>query len=161
KLYAYEGSADEHYFTMQWIDGRDLGKTLADGPLEFREAAKLVHTVAGAVEYCHQRDVHHRDLKPRNILVRKDGAPVVTDFGLAKLVDNAPAGLTAGSAVMGTPSYMAPEQAEGRTEEVGPRTDVYALGAVLYECLTGNPPFAGMDNLDTLRLVREGDLVAP
>jgi tRNA A-37 threonylcarbamoyl transferase component Bud32 len=161
RLYAFDASAAAPYFTMQWVDGRDLGKALLDGPLELREAAELVRTIAGAVEYCHRQEVYHRDLNPRNILVRKDGTPVVTDFGLAKLVDDESAGLTIDSAVMGTPSYMAPEQAEGRNNEVGPHTDVYALGAVLYACLTGKPPFVGVDKHDTLRLVREGDLVAP
>ncbi|MGF1582223.1 MAG: serine/threonine protein kinase [Gemmataceae bacterium] len=161
KLYSFSDAPREPYFTMQWIDGDNLQDVLDGNPQSFREAAELIRTIAVAVEYCHQQDVYHRDLKPSNILVRRDGTPIVTDFGLAKLVDDTSTGLTVENEVMGTPNYMAPEQAEGHNEDVGPRTDIYSLGAVLYECLTGQPPYSGQSKRETLRKVREGKLLAP
>src|SRR5205085_11506683 len=107
-------------------------------------AAELVQTLALAMQAAHDRGIIHRDLKPANVLLADDGTPKVTDFGLAKKLDEA--GPTMTGAVMGTPSYMAPEQAGGK-KEVGPLADVYALGAVLYECLTGRPPFKAATTL--------------
>ena len=124
-----------------------------------RRRRRLVETLARAVQAAHEQDVVHRDLKPANVLLAADGTPKVTDFGLAKKLDEA--GQTQTGAVMGTPSYMAPEQAGGRTKEIGPATDVYALGAILYECLTGRPPFRGRPTLDTLMQVLSDEPVPP
>jgi serine/threonine-protein kinase len=156
---------DEHdalpYFTMELTDGGNLAARLGGGPLEPREAAELVRTLAGAVAFAHQNQVVHRDLKPSNVLFARDGTPKIADFGLAKLLDAADGGLTETDAILGSPSYMAPEQAAGRTAEIGPRTDVYGLGAILYETLTGSPPHLGADHRETLRLVQEAPPVPP
>ena len=125
-----------------------LEKKLAGTPLPPKEAAALVETLARAMQAAHEKGVIHRDLKPANVLLAEDGTPKITDFGLAKKLDEA--GQTASGAVMGTPSYMAPEQAGGKTQEIGPACDVYALGAILYECLTGRPPFKAATALDTI-----------
>src|SRR5262249_21729184 len=107
------------------------------------EAAGLVETLARAVHYAHLRGVVHRDLKPANVLLTADGTPKITDFGLAKRLDAEGRDVSQSGAVLGTASYMAPEQAAGKVRDTGPSADVYALGALLYECLTGRPPFAG------------------
>jgi eukaryotic-like serine/threonine-protein kinase len=125
------------YFSLEFCGGGSLEKKLGGTPLPPKEAASLVETLARAMQPAHEQHVIHRDLKPANVLLAEDGTPKITDFGLAKKLDEA--GQTASGAVMGTPSYMAPEQAEGKA--VGPLADVYALGAILYECLTGRPPF--------------------
>src|SRR5205085_2196163 len=118
--------------------GGSLAEKLRGVPLEPAPAAELVERLARAIEAAHQKGVLHRDLKPANILLSEDGTPKVTDFGLAKKLDEV--GQTQSGAIMGTPSYMAPEQAAGR-KDIRPAVDVYALGAILYECLTGRPPF--------------------
>jgi serine/threonine protein kinase len=128
------------YFTMEYVEGGSLAAKLDGRPLPPREAVALAETLARAVQCVHDHGVVHRDLKPANILLAADGTPKVADFGLAKRLDADP-GLTESRAVLGTASYMAPEQAAGRTKEAGPAADVYALGAVFYECLTGRPPF--------------------
>jgi hypothetical protein len=154
------------FFSMEFCAGGSLKEKLAGTPLSPREAARLVETLASAVEAAHQKGIVHRDLKPANVLLSAgpgaplvDCTPKVADFGLAKRLDDA--GRTATGAVVGTPSYMAPEQAAGKTKEVGPAADVYALGAVLYECLTGRPPFKGPTPLETLRQVLGDDPVPP
>src|SRR5262249_10006757 len=108
----------------------------------------------------HRQGVVHRDLKPGNILLTSDGTAKVADFGLAKLL-NADSGVTRTGSVMGSPSYMAPEQAEGKTKDVGPAADLYALGAILYELLTGRPPFRGATVLETLEQVKNTEPVPP
>src|SRR4029077_3201593 len=113
-----------------------LAKKLAGTPLSVRQAAQLVELLAGAMHVAHAQGVVHRDLKPANVLLTPDGQPKVTDFGLAKRLD-VDVGQTQSGAILGTPPYMAPEQAMGMSQEIGPATDVYALGAILYECLTG------------------------
>ena len=139
----------QHYFSMGYVDGESLATRLAEGPLPPNEAAELVATVAGAVEYAHRQGVIHRDIKPSNILIDSKGRPRVTDFGLAKRV-NGGSDLTTTGQVLGTPSYMAPEQAAGQINAIGPAADVYALGgAALYDArgpttvsgchATGNP----------------------
>ena len=122
------------------------------GPLPPRQVAELVRTVARAMHYAHQHGIIHRDLKPANILLDGEGQPKVTDFGLAKRLDEL--SQTQSGSVLGTPSYMAPEQAEGHTGKSVPGRDIYSLGAILYECLTGRPPFEAPTLLETLELVR-------
>jgi hypothetical protein len=134
---------------MAFVEGPSLQQQLRDGPLPPREAAALVREVAGAMSYAHDRGVVHRDLKPANVLIDRDGRPKVTDFGLAKRLDG-DSELTGTGQVLGTPSYMAPEQAGGGAKWVGPAADTYALGAVLYACLTGRPPFQAASAVDTL-----------
>src|SRR5262249_18414537 len=130
----------------------NLDKKLHGTPLPPAEAARLVETLARAVHAAHKQGVIHRDLKPANVLLAEDGTPKITDFGLAKKVE-AGAGAQATGGGEGTPSYMAPEQAGGPSKEIGLGVDVYALGATLYECLTGRPPFRAAAPLETLRQV--------
>jgi serine/threonine protein kinase len=151
----------QHYFSMEFIDGRTLAQRLAAGPLPSRDAARYVRQIARAVHFAHRQGVLHRDLKPSNILVDGQDEPHVTDFGLAKRTSGDASGKTRSGAVLGTPSYMAPEQAGGRIKDQGPWTDVYGLGAVLYELLTGRAPFKAETPLDTLMQVLENDPVPP
>lgn len=142
-----------HYFSMDYVEGKNLGALLKEqGPLPATRAAELAKTLAEAVHYAHQRGTLHRDLKPQNILMDPEGRPRITDFGLAKRLHAADT-LTATGAVMGSPSYMSPEQAQGRNDLVGPASDVYSLGAVLYEILTGRPPFLGDSPMATMNKV--------
>jgi len=150
----------QHYFSMAFIEGQSLAQRLAGGPLPSREAAELIGRVADAIEYAHQRGVVHRDLKPANILLDPNGNPRVTDFGLAKKVKG-DSGLTGSGQIMGTPSYMPPEQAGGKRGDVGPVADVYALGATLYALVTGRPPFQAASVLDTVNQVINDDPVPP
>jgi WD40 repeat protein len=146
------------FLALEYCGGGSLEGRLGGSPLPPAEAARLVQTLAHAVHAAHQANVVHRDLKPANVLLGADGTPKITDFGLAKKLDEQ--GRTQTGAIMGTPSYMAPEQAEGR-KDVGPAADVHALGAILYECLTGRPPFRGPTPLDTVVQVVTSDPVAP
>jgi tetratricopeptide (TPR) repeat protein len=158
------GATDEGqpYFVMEYIDGRPLDRHCDANKLDSRRRAAILRTVCRAVHFAHERHVVHRDLKPGNILVTADGTPRVTDFGLAKRLGAAPEGnQTESGALLGTPSYMAPEQASARNREVGPTTDVYALGAVLYELLTGRPPFRGDTRDETLRQILHEEPIAP
>ena len=153
----YEGGP---YFALEFVTGGSLQAKLRGVPQPVREAAALVETLARAVHAAHERGVIHRDLKPANILLTTDGAAKITDFGLAKRLDVDAAQTRTGD-ILGTPSYMAPEQARGRNGAVGPPTDVYALGAVLYEMLTGRPPFKGETVWDTLEQVIQQTPAAP
>lgn len=149
-----------HFFSMGYVEGQSLAAKLAAGPLPPREATGLLRQVAEAIQHAHRNGIIHRDLKPANVLLDKQGQPRVTDFGLAKRVqsdDN----LTATGQILGTPSYMAPEQAAAKLDEIGPASDVYSLGAILYEMLTGRAPFRGSTQLDTLLQVLETDPVPP
>ncbi len=148
------------YFALEFVTGGSLEKKLRGAPQPARQAAALVETLARAVQAAHERGVIHRDLKPANVLLTSDGAPKITDFGLAKRLD-ADAAQTRTGDILGTPSYMAPEQARGRNDAVGPSTDVYALGALLYELLTGRPPFKGETVWDTLEQVVKQEPAAP
>jgi tRNA A-37 threonylcarbamoyl transferase component Bud32 len=129
------------FFSMEYCPGGSLERHLGGTPLPPPEAARLVQALAGAVQHAHAAGVVHRDLKPANVLLAEGGTPKVADFGLAKRLDEA--GQTATGAVLGSLPYLAPEQASGWSKEAGPAADVYALGAILYECLTGQPPFIG------------------
>jgi serine/threonine-protein kinase len=148
------------FFSLEYCTGGSLAGKLGGTPLPAGEAARLVETLARAMHAAHQAGVIHRDLKPANVLLTADGTPKVTDFGLAKKLDDA-AGQTASGAIMGTPSYMAPEQAGGKRKEIGPATDDYALGAILYECLTGRPPFLAATAWDTVLQVVSDEPVPP
>jgi WD40 repeat protein len=139
------------FFSLEFCPGGNLEKKLAGTPLPPKEAAALLEKLAQAMHAAHTKGVIHRDLKPANVLLAEDGTPKITDFGLAKKLDAI--GQTGSGAIMGTPSYMAPEQASGKSKELGPACDVYALGAVLYECLTGRPPFMAATPLDTIMQV--------
>lgn len=153
------------FFSMPFIDGETLAQRLAQGPLADREAARIVRDVSQAIAYAHQRGVLHRDLKPANILLDKDSRVHVTDFGLAKRFEDA-GGSTAGSlthtgAILGTPAYMAPEQAAGGRGELGLATDVYSLGAILYAVVTGRPPFQAPTAVDTVLMLLEQEPAPP
>src|SRR5262249_25170724 len=139
---------------------------LAGRPQPAGDSARLVETLARAMAYAHSQGIIHRDLKPANVLLTADGTPKISDFGLAKRLDSAPVTSALGDrtptgAIVGTPRYMAPGQTGGRPGVVGSPADVYALGAILYECLTGRPPFQGATPLDTLLQVRTEDPVPP
>jgi WD40 repeat protein/tRNA A-37 threonylcarbamoyl transferase component Bud32 len=173
----------QHYFAMGLVEGGSLAERVKEGPLPPAEAAALVRQIALALAYAHKRGIIHRDLKPANILLQRkseildptahggdsvsnigfrssDFVPKVTDFGLAKRLHR-DSQLTGTGQIMGTPSYMAPEQAAGRTREVDTRADLYALGAILYCLLTGRPPFQAASAMDTLRQVIDKEPVAP
>eukprot|EP00913_Durusdinium_trenchii_P010893 g10222.t1 len=184
-------SSPVYFFSMGFVDGQGLDARLKEGPLPPRDAAELIKTIAEAVHYAHDKGIVHRDLKPANVLLANDGAdaqatsdatsesalddataikqqntaarrlvPKITDFGLAKNIA-ADSGMTATGQVMGTPSYMPPEQAAGKIEQVGPLADVYSLGAMLYATLTGRPPFQAANVIETLKHVLEREPVSP
>src|SRR5262249_55960003 len=160
------------FLALEFVDGGSLADRLRDTPLAPRPAARLLETLARTIHYAHQQGIVHRDLKPANVLLagsrsRDPGpgepppsftpapgslTPKLTDFGLAKRLDEDSRQTHTGE-IVGTPCYMAPEQAAGRVREVGPATDVYALGAIFYEMLTGRPPFKGATPLDTVAQV--------
>jgi serine/threonine protein kinase/WD40 repeat protein len=148
----------QHYFSMAFIEGQSLAGKVAGGPIPPREAAELVSRVAEAVQYAHDKGIIHRDLKPANVLLDRTGQPRVTDFGLAKQLAG-DSGLTGSGQVLGTPGYMPPEQAAGRVSQIGPQSDVYSLGAILYCLLTGRPPFQAASPMDTLMQVLEQEPV--
>ena len=150
----------QHYFSMAFIEGESLADKLKGGPLPPREAAKYTRKISEAVAYAHGQGVIHRDLKPANVLLDRNNEPKVADFGLAKKVEGN-SGLTATGQILGTPSYMPPEQAAGRHSEIGPRSDVYALGAILYELVTGRPPFRAANPVDTMLMVMESEPTPP
>src|SRR5438552_16885350 len=142
------------YFSMNFIAGGQLDQVVRDTPMSTRQAAELIAKVARTVHYAHEHGIQHRDIKPGNILLDKKGEPHLTDFGLARLVETEST-VTRTKEVLGTPSYMAPEQAVGETGKLTSATDVYGLGAVLYQPLTGQPPFAGGTTYETIRLLLE------
>lgn len=158
-LYEVGAHDNQPYFSMEFISGSSLAQRLLVGPVPSRRAAKYMEAVAHAVHYAHTRGIIHRDLKPANVLLDDNDQPKITDFGLAKLTAS-DSGQTRTGAVLGTPSYMSPEQANGR-KDIGPATDIYSLGAILYELLTGKPPFRGETPLATLTLVSEQEPIAP
>jgi hypothetical protein len=178
-IYEVGDYAGGRYFSMEYIEGGSLAQKLANSVLPARQAAQIVQTLAEAIQAAHQRGIVHRDLKPANVLLVNGGVvrsewsgpthsthqspaiiPKITDFGLAKRLDGE-LGNTQTGTIMGTPSYLAPEQAEGKNRQVGAGADIYALGAILYETLTGRPPFQGETTLDTLEQVRSREPVPP
>jgi serine/threonine-protein kinase len=159
-IYEVGESGGQHFFSMKLIEGGSLNQSLARFVGDARAAARLMATVARAVHYAHQCGILHRDLKPANILLEKEGQPHVTDFGLAKRITGEVSQMPSG-AIVGTPSYMAPEQATGQSKRVTTSADVYGLGAVLYELLTGRPPFKAETPLDTLAQVLHNEPTPP
>lgn len=148
------------FFCMPLIRGQTLAQRLASGPISGRQAAEIMLAVCDAIDYAHHQGILHRDLKPSNVLLDENGTPFVADFGLAKRA-GAAGSLTRSGAILGTPSYMAPEQAAGARGQVGVATDVYSLGAILYHAITGHPPFLGETPVDTVLMVLEQDPVGP
>jgi serine/threonine-protein kinase len=148
------------FLVLEYLEGGSLARRLDGTPWPPRDAAALVTKLAHAVHAAHQKHIVHRDLKPANVLLAADGTPKVADFGLAKRLDDE-SGLSHTGQVMGTPSYMPPEQAAGRVNQVGPASDVYSLGAILYELLTGRPPFRGPTALETVRQVLSDEPAPP
>lgn len=144
--------AGHHFFSMDYVPGTDLARLIDQGPVDPRHAARYVRDVAKAIDYAHQRGVIHRDLKPANVLIDSEDQVHVTDFGLAKVV-GMDSGLTRSGCALGTPSYMSPEQALGRTDEHAATTDVYSLGAILFALLVGKPPFQGKTVVQTMMQV--------
>ncbi len=177
----------QHYFSMDYVQGNSLAALVRENPLPVKQAAKIMHSIAEAIHYAHLKGILHRDLKPSNILMEKresrveglgrespraetpssgfrpltlDSLPRISDFGLAKRIEG-DSELTGTGQVLGTPSYMPPEQAAGNRGEIGPASDVYSLGAILYELLTGRPPFRAESTLETLLQVLENEPVSP
>ncbi|MBC8352205.1 MAG: protein kinase [Planctomycetes bacterium] len=148
------------YFTMGFVDGESLWARIQRKPLEPLDAAEITTHMCEALAYAHDRGVVHRDIKPLNVLIDRTGQPRITDFGLARRTDTG-SELTGTGQILGTPSYMAPEQAVGDSTSVGSIADVYAVGATLYSMLTGRPPFQAANAIDTLRLVIEQEPVSP
>ena len=148
------------YVALELLDGGGLDLRLAGTPMPGRSAAELLVILARAVDFAHQAGIIHRDLKPSNVLYASDGVPKITDFGLAKRIDSDDHQTESGQ-IMGSPSYMAPEQARGHSRDVGPAADIYALGAILYEMLTGRPPFKGETPMETVRQVIDDEPVPP
>jgi serine/threonine protein kinase len=150
----------QHYFSMDYVEGHSLAELPREQPLSARQAAEYVRDAAEAVHYAHQQGTLHRDLKPSNILIDRQDRVRITDFGLAKRISG-DSNLTLTGQVLGTPSYMPPEQASGKRALIGAASDIYSLGAVLYELLTGRPPFRGQSPSETLRQVETLDPVSP
>ncbi|HEV3006131.1 MAG TPA: serine/threonine-protein kinase, partial [Pirellulales bacterium] len=150
----------QHYFSMDYIAGLSLAQMARAGPIAAEKAARYLSLVADAIEYAHRQGTLHRDLKPSNVLIDEADQPRVTDFGLAKRVDEI-SSLTVTGEAMGTPGYMPPEQVTAGRAPLGPAADVYSLGATLYELLTGRPPFQAPTTFDTLLAVCENDPVPP
>jgi hypothetical protein len=160
QIYEVGEQAGCPYLALEFVSGGSLAEQLDGTPMPPRRAAQLLLGLARAVQHAHEQGIVHRDLKPANVLLTETGVAKIADFGLAKLLD-VEQGQTQSGAVLGSPSYMAPEQAEGKVRAIGPATDVYALGAILYELLTGRPPFLGASFLETLQQVRSHDPAPP
>lgn len=148
------------FFSMKFVAGQTLADRLSEGPLPPRDAARLLSCICRAIQFAHQRGVLHRDLKPSNILIDDRGEPHVTDFGLARQVSET-SSLTKTGAILGTPAYMAPEQAAGDRSKAGPASDIYSLGAILYQMLTGHPPFQAASPVAVVLMVLEQEPPLP
>lgn len=159
-IYEVNHCEGRHFFSMALIDGATLDQVLKMQPLAADKAAEIVRKVALAAAYAHERGIIHRDLKPANILLDTSGEPRIADFGLAKWGEGDGTDERTGD-IVGTPSYMAPEQAAGRVHEVHAAADIYSLGAILYACITGRPPFAAETKLDTVLAVLESEATLP
>ena len=150
------------YFSLEYVDGPSLSQKVRGQPQPAKDAARMIETLARAMQYAHDHGVLHRDLKPANILLTEDGVPKISDFGLAKrLEDDGDSGNTRTGTIMGTPSYMSPEQAGGENDQLGPATDQYSLGAMLYELVTGRPPFLAAKAMETVMQVLRNEPVPP
>jgi len=160
QLYEFGTYRELPYFTLEYMEGGSLAKRIKSGPMPVSQAADLLRQLAEGMEVAHQHGVIHRDLKPENVLITPEGEAKVADFGLAKQSEQA-GHQTRAAVIVGTPSYMSPEQARGDSRTVGPSTDIYALGAILYELLTGRPPFRGATAIDTIQQVRTREPLAP
>jgi serine/threonine-protein kinase len=160
QIFAFGEHDGRPYFEMEYVDGGSLAERASARTWPVGDAARLIETIARAIDAAHRLGVVHRDLKPANILLTADGIPKVADFGLAKCLD-AETGTTRTEWIVGSPSYMAPEQAGKSHDPIGPRSDVYSLGAILYELLTGRPPFQARTVLETLEQVRSVEPIAP
>jgi tetratricopeptide (TPR) repeat protein len=148
------------YLALEFVEGGSLAQRINGTPLPPQQAVQLLELLAGAIHFAHERNLIHRDLKPANVLLTADGTPKITDFGLAKSLDSG-AEATASGEILGTPSYMPPEQADSKGRPIGPAADIYALGAILYELLTGRPPFNAATVLETVAQVIADDPVPP
>ena len=160
QIYSIGEAGGLPFFELEYLPGGGLDKRLDGTPWVPERAASLVEILARAMAEAHRLGIVHRDLKPANVLLAADGTPKITDFGLAKAVGSE-SDLTQSNAIMGSPSYMAPEQAGGYTKQAGPAADIYAMGAVLYELLTGRPPFRGATLLETIEQVKITEPVSP
>jgi len=155
-IYEVGESDGSCYFSMRFVEGGQLDEVTNRSPISLRHAAELIARLARTVHHAHEHGILHRDIKPGNILLDAEGEPLLTDFGLARLAESEST-ITRTLEVMGTPSYMAPEQAMGNNAAISASTDVYGLGAVLYQLLTGHPPFAGGTTYETIKLVLDSE----
>jgi WD40 repeat protein len=159
-IYEFGELEGRPFLSMRFVDGENLAQRLHGMPMEAKPAAQLMSKLARAIHYAHQRGILHRDLKPANVLLDSAGQPHVTDFGLAKCLDSND-GLTLSGATLGSPNYMSPEQASGNPDQLTTAADIYSLGAMLYELLTGRPPFRAATPLETIRKVVDESPTAP